>query len=50
MLNCLGGSKYKLFARFYKDDLPDPLSLDAELGLWEKYWVTNNGCHPNSVG
>ena len=38
------------FARFYEDDLPNPLSLDAELDLWETYWVTYTGCHPNSVG
>ena len=37
------------FARFYEDDLPNPLSLDAELDLWEKYWLTYKGCHPNSV-
>ena len=37
--NYLGSSKYKLFARFYGDYLPNPLSLDAELDLWENYWV-----------
>ena len=32
--------RFHCFANFYEDDLPNLLALDAELDLWEKYWVT----------
>lgn len=40
---------FKLFSNFYLDDLPNPLALDAELELWEKYWESYKGPRPDSV-
>ena len=37
---------FKRFVEFYLDDLPNPMALDAEIDLWEKYWVTYNGSRP----
>ena len=42
--------QFHTFFKFYEDDMPNPYSIDAELELWEKYWVDYKGCHPNSVG
>ena len=38
-----------IFTDFYKDDLPNPLALDAELELWLKYWEIFEGSRPDSV-
>ncbi|XP_046853849.1 52 kDa repressor of the inhibitor of the protein kinase-like [Xenia sp. Carnegie-2017] len=40
---------FRLFSDFYKDDLPTPLGLDAELELWEKFWITYEGSLPDSA-
>ena len=32
--------KFSLFANFITDDLPNALSLDSELELWETYWIS----------
>ena len=37
---------FKRFVEFYLDDLPNPMALDAEIDLWEKYWETYNGSRP----
>jgi len=37
------------FAKFYEDDFPTPKALDAELDLWEKYWVSNKESCPDNV-
>ena len=42
--------QFKVFTTFYEDDLPNPISLDYELDIWDKYWMTYKGCHRNSVG
>ena len=41
--------KFKMFIDFYKNDLPNPLALDAELELWLKYWEIFEGSRPDSV-
>ena len=41
--------KFKIFTNFYEDDLPNPLALDAELELWQKYWETYKGSRPDSA-
>ena len=40
---------FKIFAKFYEDDLPNPLALEAEMQLWEKYWLNYKGCRPDSI-
>ena len=40
---------FKKFSDFYEDDLPNPLALDAELELWQTYWVAYKGSIPSSV-
>ena len=37
------------FLKFYEDDLPNPKAIDAELCLWEKYWVLNKEKCPSNV-
>ena len=31
--------KFSLFADLFKDDFPCPKALEAELDLWETYWL-----------
>ena len=38
----------KTVSIFY-DDLPNPLALDAELLLWEMYWMTFEGLRPSNI-
>ena len=40
---------FLLFSSFYLDYLPNPLALDGELELWEKYWLTKYTCHHNNI-
>ncbi len=40
---------FKSVASFYYDDLPNPLTLDAELSLWDTYWETYTGPCPSSI-
>lgn len=42
--------KFKIFANLYEDDIPNPLALDAELELWQKYWESFQGSRPDSDG
>ena len=42
-------AKFNDFANIYHEDLPNPLALDAELQLWETYWITFKGTIPNSA-
>ena len=37
------------FSRFYYDDLPNPVNLDAELNLWESHWLEPNNELPNTI-
>ena len=41
--------KFKSFATFYQDDLPNPLGLNAELQLWERYWMDFKGTRPETI-
>ena len=41
--------KFLLFANFIRDDLPNALSLDSELDLWETYWISYKGSLPDNV-
>ena len=40
---------FKAFANFYKCDLPNPLALDADLELWENFWLNFSGTRPETV-
>ena len=44
-----GKEKFSFFANFIRDDLPNALSVDSELYLWETYWVSYRGSLPNNV-
>ena len=35
--------------QFYYSDLPNPLALNAELLLWQTYWETLVGPHPDDI-
>ena len=40
---------FSLFSSFYLEDLTNPLALDGEVELWEKYWKTKNTCRPDHI-
>ena len=42
-------AKFKTVADFYADDLPNRLSLDAELLLWRMFWEQHAGPHPSNI-
>ena len=41
--------KFRPFAKFHELDLPYYKALDAELDLWETYWLNNTSCHPDNI-
>ena len=41
--------KFSLLANFFRDDLPNALSLDSELDLWETYYISYKGSLPDNV-
>ena len=41
--------KFRPFAKFHELDLPCYKALDAELDLWETYWLSNTSCHPDNI-
>ena len=41
--------QFRNFTNFYEDDLPNPLSLGAEMELWENYWVKFQGSRPETI-
>ena len=41
--------KFSLFENFIRNDLPDSLSLDSELDLWETYWISYKGSLPDNA-
>ena len=41
--------KFSLFADLFKDDFPCPKALEAELDLWETYWLESKDCLPDNV-
>ena len=42
-------AKFKTVSDFYVDDLPNPLSLDAELLLWQTFWEQRVGPYPSNI-
>ena len=41
--------KFKKISEFYFDDFPNPLALDAEMRLWENYWLNSKRSRPGTV-
>ena len=41
--------KFNLFADLFKDDFPCPKALEAELELWETYWLESKDCLPDNI-
>ena len=41
--------KFLSFDNFYKDDMPNYIAIPGELDLWEQYWKTFKGDHPNNI-
>ena len=41
--------KFSLFANFIWDDLPNALSLDNELDLWEASWISYKGSRSDNI-
>ena len=41
--------KFSLFADFFKDYFPCPKALEAELDLWETYWLDSKDCLPENI-
>ena len=37
------------FFLFYESDLPNPKAMEAEMDLWEKFWLSSNQAIPNNV-
>ena len=40
---------FRQFLEFYQSDLPNPLGLDAELELWERYWLNYKSIIPATI-
>ena len=40
---------FSLFADLFKDDFPCPKALEAELDLWETYWLGSKDCLPDNI-
>ena len=41
--------KFSLFANLFEDDFPCPKALEAELDLWETYWLESKDCLPDNI-
>ena len=41
--------KFRSFAKFHEQDLSCYKAVDAELDLWETYWLNNTSCHPDNI-
>lgn len=41
--------QFKTLVTFYRDDLPNPLALDAELRQWFTFWETHPGPLPDNI-
>ena len=41
--------KFSLFADLFKDEFPCPKALEAELDLWETYWLESKYCLPDNI-
>ena len=40
---------FSLFAYFIRDNLPNALSLDSEIDLYETYWISYRGSLPDNA-
>ena len=40
---------FSLFADPFKDDFPCPKVLEAEMDLWETYWLESKDCLPDNI-
>ena len=45
----LTGEKFSLFADLFKYDFPCPTALEAELDLWEIYWLESKDYLPDNI-
>ena len=41
--------KFSLFADLFKDDFPFSKALEAELDLWETYWLESKDCLTDNI-
>ena len=41
--------KFRPFVKFHESDLPCYKALDAELDLWETYWLSNTRCNTDNI-
>ena len=41
--------KFKAFAEFYADDLPNFFGIDGELDLWERHWLLSTSYVPDNI-
>ena len=41
--------KFNLFADLFKDDFPSHKALEAELDLWETYWLESKDCFLGNI-
>ena len=41
--------KFRPFAEFYRSDLPCYKALEAELDLWESYWLNDTSCDSDNI-
>ena len=41
--------KFSLFADLFKYDFPCSKALEAELDLWETYWIESKDCLPDDI-
>ena len=42
-------AKFSLFDDLFKDAFPYPKTLEAELDLWETYWLESKDCLPDNI-
>jgi hypothetical protein len=40
---------FKKFSDYYEDDLPNPIALESEFELFERYWITSKQSPPATV-
>ena len=44
-----GTKKINLFADLFKDGFPCAKVLEAELDLWDTYWLESKDCLPDNI-
>ena len=45
----IGGKKFRPFADFYRSDLLCNKALEADLDLWEAYWLNDTSYYPDDI-